>query len=805
MVGTTLSHYRIVEKIGEGGMGTVYKAEDTQLQRTVALKFLGGGGRGFQTGDDDQKSRFLHEARAAAALDHPNICGIYEIADVDDQTFLAMPFLEGEALDLRIQKGPLKISDAVEVAIQTADALEEAHSKGVIHRDIKPGNIMILDAGRGRLRVKLMDFGLALLSQATRLTREGSQLGTAAYMAPEQAHGETVDARTDVWALGAVIYEMVAGSTPFPAEYEQAMFYAITNEAPEPLTAVRTGVPMELERICFKCMAKQPAERYQSMTDLLVDLTALRNELSGSSRRPSAAKAIGSGVTAPVATAHSAVEDPEAAAAIPGRTIGRGWPTAVAAAALAALATWALMRAPVTTVGVEPDYQMRRVTWDGNLVGFPALSPDGTLLAYASDRSGRGDLDIWVQQVAGGDPTRITDDPVDELQPSFSPDGSQIVFSRRPGGIYTIQALGSSDPYLVAENAYAPSFGPAGKQVAYLHDNELFYSPVSMGEPVRLLAGMTDFGPPLWSPDGESLLVHAVDAGGVADWVMAPLGGWTPKRLGAMELFKKHGMSLPEPRGWSWTEEGLLIGDARGDLIRVGIGDVDPTLSNPNRITFGAGFDAMPSVSDTGVVAFASLEASRNLWGIELDRSGAAQGTPLQFTEGAARDEAPDTTLDGAKLAYISRRPDLGDIHTRDLSAGKTANLTNDDADQRFPVLDAKGERIVYLAEEDGKPALYVRPFDGGLGRKVCTDCGLPTSWSADGGTVLYDRGDPVAIWALDLESGKQRAVIESPDGAVWQGRFSPDGRTVVFRFNGAGRGGPVRRPAGPGSERWVE
>ena len=204
MIGKTVSHYRIIEMLGEGGMGVVYKAEDETLRRSVALKFLAKSA----VGDAEYKARFLREARAAAALDHPNICGIYEIGESDGEFFMAMPFLEGQSLDKRIRQGPLPLADALEIAVQTCQALEEAHGKDIVHRDIKTANIMVRQRGP-RLHATLMDFGLALLAQSTRITKEGSKLGTAAYMSPEQVQGDAADHRTDLWALGVVLYEMV--------------------------------------------------------------------------------------------------------------------------------------------------------------------------------------------------------------------------------------------------------------------------------------------------------------------------------------------------------------------------------------------------------------------------------------------------------------------------------------------------------------------------------------------------------------------------------------------------------------------
>ena len=275
MIGRTISHYKIIEKLGEGGMGVVYKAEDTKLQRPVALKFLPSN----LLGDEEAKVRFLREARAAAALQHPNICTVYEIDEADGYTFIVMAYLEGEDLRKHIEKGPLSLDRLLDIAIQVARGLQEAHSKGVVHRDIKPANIMDTTTGQA----VLMDFGLAqIASAASKLTREGTTLGTSAYMSPEQTSGEKLDQRTDIWALGVVLYEMATGQVPFQGHYEQAILYSILYEAPEPITALRTGIPPELERIANKCLAKRADERYQTVSDLLADLGALKRSRESS-------------------------------------------------------------------------------------------------------------------------------------------------------------------------------------------------------------------------------------------------------------------------------------------------------------------------------------------------------------------------------------------------------------------------------------------------------------------------------------------------------------------------------------------
>jgi serine/threonine protein kinase len=272
MIGKTISHYKILEKLGEGGMGDVYKAEDTKLKRTVALKFLPLE----LTRDKEMKKRFIHEARAASALDHPNVCTVFEIDETKEgQMFICMGYYEGETVEERIKQGPLEIDETLNITIQIAQGLDKAHKKTIIHRDIKSANIIITKDNT----VKIVDFGLAKLTGQTRVTKDGSTLGTVAYMSPEQTLGKNVDHRTDIWSLGVVMYEMLTGLTPFQGDYEQAVIYSIMNEKPKPPTGIRTGIPMELEQIVNKAMAKEPKERYQHLDELIVDLKHVKQEL----------------------------------------------------------------------------------------------------------------------------------------------------------------------------------------------------------------------------------------------------------------------------------------------------------------------------------------------------------------------------------------------------------------------------------------------------------------------------------------------------------------------------------------------
>ena len=347
--GRTISHYRILGTIGVGGMGVVYKAEDTRLHRTVALKFL----RREAVEGEEMKARFLREAQAAAALDHPNICTVHEIDEVDRRTFLAMAYVDGPSLMDKIRERPLKLDEALDIAIQIGEGLQSAHEKGIVHRDIKSGNVMLTSRGQ----VKLVDFGLAHLAGADRITRSGAVAGTPAYMSPEQVRGEEVDRRTDIWALGVVLYEMVTGRLPFRGDSVQSVALAIQTREPDPLTALRSGVPVELDRIVSKCLDKDLRRRYAHVEELVVDLQRL------AARTPSSPAVV-----------------------VKPRPRTRVWAWTAAALAVLGLAVtvwragW-LERAPAPPL----ELKQRQITSNPpeDPVLNASLSPDGLYIAYA--------------------------------------------------------------------------------------------------------------------------------------------------------------------------------------------------------------------------------------------------------------------------------------------------------------------------------------------------------------------------------------------------------------------------------------
>ncbi len=377
-------------------MGVVYKAEDTTLDRPVALKFLADQ----LLNEEEAKQRFLREAKAAAALHHPNVCPVHEIAEADGKTFLAMAFLKGETLEDRIAQGPLPIKVALDIARQVAEGLQAAHAEGIVHRDIKPANIIVSPDGRPTI----MDFGLARLTEASRLTKVDTAMGTVAYMSPEQAQGMEVDHRSDVWALGCVLYEMVSGQRTFKGQYDQALLYEIVHEEPEPLTGVRAGVPMELEFIAGKCLAKDASDRYQSAKEIGVDLRTLAEKLK-SGRSTILRTAQMTGVVRAAHTLSSAATLPPDAVVVGKRRLWALYSIA-AVSAIACLGTLAVLitqirpdaeREPVRRFSFRPP---PGIDTSSRFAGI-ALSPNGRHIAFTTREA------LWIQDLDRDQPRSL--------------------------------------------------------------------------------------------------------------------------------------------------------------------------------------------------------------------------------------------------------------------------------------------------------------------------------------------------------------------------------------------------------------
>jgi len=516
MMGKTIRHYEILEKLGEGGMGAVFKARDTHLDRFVALKLL----LPEAVANPDRRRRFVQEAKAASALNHPNIIHIYDIDEADGVQFIAMEYVGGKTLDQLVGRKGLPLHEVLRYAVQMANGLTAGHAARILHRDLKPSNIMVNEQGL----VKLLDFGLDKLAEhpleetdATQTVRtdekarteEGTIVGTVAYMSPEQAQGRAVDERSDIFSFGAVGYEMVTGRRAFSGASRIATLSAILRDEPKAAGEIVESVPRDLDKILARCLRKDPGRRFQHMADLKVALEEVKEESE-------------SGKLAPLAP-------------LPRKQNRSAWMVIGSVIVCAVVAgVFFIARRTAVPPAAHP---LTRMTSDAGLSFEPALSRDGTLLAFASDRSGEGNLDIWVKQTAGSEPVRITRDTVDNHQPSFSPDGSKIAYrsERGRGGIYVVPALGG-DPRRLVEGGRNPVFSPDGNWIAYWDNVQtagrqvaIFVIPSGGGAPRQVAA---DFGmarSPVLAGDSRHLaFMGANPYPGRADLWVTPIDGGTP-------------------------------------------------------------------------------------------------------------------------------------------------------------------------------------------------------------------------------------------------------------------------------------
>lgn len=452
MIGQIVSHYKILEHLGGGGMGVVYKAEDTKLKRTVALKFLPPA---FSQ-DPEAKARFIHEAQAASSLQHNNICNVHDIDESPDgQMFIVMDLYEGETLKSRIAparqqesveaggKGGLKIEEAIDITVQVAQGLQKAHEKDIVHRDIKPANIIVTRDGIA----KILDFGLAKLAGQTRLTKTGSTVGTAGYMSPEQAQGNEVDHRTDIWSLGVVLYEMLTGKLPFRGEHDAAIIYSIMNEEPSPLSKSNINASEELQTIVSRTLAKEKEGRYQKVGDLLTDLRSELDRLEGKTQAPAGGRM---SVGPKAARLKKVLRKPL------GIVIALVCVVAIVWIAASVLLSNKLLK--------YESFEIKKLTHSGD-IDDAAISPDGNYVAYSI--SGAASTSLYMRHIESADQVKLMDfgDKAGLMGIDFSPDGNYLYFVR-VGGLFRLPRIGGDAKALKSNAQGKISIAPDGKQLA---------------------------------------------------------------------------------------------------------------------------------------------------------------------------------------------------------------------------------------------------------------------------------------------------------------------------------------------------
>jgi serine/threonine protein kinase/Tol biopolymer transport system component len=788
--GTRLGDYEIQSLLGAGGMGEVYRARDLRLRRDVAVKVLPA----VVSSDPERLRRFEQEAMAAAALNHPNILAVHQLGTYAGTPYLVSELLEGETLREQIRRGRVASRRVIDYGVQIAHGLAAAHEKGIVHRDLKPENLFLTTDGR----VKILDFGLAKLTQPQpgsehsaptmgSETEPGLVMGTVGYMSPEQVRGQNADHRADIFAFGAILYEMMTGKRAFQKPTSPETMSAILNEDPPEISQVAPNIPSALKRVVHRCLEKNPEQRFHSASDLAF-------ALEGSTD---------SGSSPGIGVAHMS-----------SRSVYWWAATTVILIISALAAILYLTRSPRAL----PTATLTRLTWDSGLTMDPALSPDGKLLAYASDRSGEGHLDIYVQQVGGGEPLRLTSGPGDKREPAFSPDGTTIVFDSADGGLYLVSALGGTVRKLVAEGQGA-QFSPDGREIAYWRggaggvalnipgEAHIYVVDSTGGIPKQLRPDFAAAAFPIWTADGRCLLFLGnpdASKSETADWWVTPVDSGPAVKTGVIEAMRE-GKLTGDSQDFFPYERIALDSDGKGLILPGRSGDSTnlwripfsptkfTTTGHPQRLTSGATREEGPSAvrltSGTSRVAFASFTENLAVWSLPIQpNQGRVTGEPEQLTHDAVGDFMPSISRDGSKIVFVSTRPGQQEVWTKDLRTGQESTLTATRVQKWDPKFAADGSKIAFA--EFGQSSdwnVFVVPSSGGVAEMVCRHCGEVTDWSPDGKRIIGNTVDGKA-WVVDLVS-RQKSDLLATRRWIATDKFSPDGRW--FGFLDAGSSGP--------------
>jgi Tol biopolymer transport system component/predicted Ser/Thr protein kinase len=787
--GTRLGPYEITRLIGQGGMGVVYQARDVRLKRDVAIKVLPSE----SAADAGRIRRFEQEAQAASALNHANIAAIYGIDSVEGTTFIAMEYVPGRTLAEMIPRKGLNPNQALRYAVQIADALARAHAGGVIHRDLKPGNIMVTPEDG----VKLLDFGIAKLihrddgsaPDVTRtigdLTAEGVVVGTTRYMAPEQARGQRVDPRADIFSFGAVLYEMVTGHYAFQGASVAEISTAVLRDNPKPLSDLASDLPADFERVITKCLRKDPARRFQTAADLKVALEDLCEETKSAER------------AAPVPpTRHRRA----ALVLVP------------ALAGVAALGLWWVVARP----GARPASVEQRVvpltTEPGDEL-MPSLSPDGTQVAYVAVEEGRHNTELYVQSIEAGTRLQLTHSAESHGFPRWSPDGKWIAYRTHAGGLFLISPLGGParkilEPPRFSDYCWMPDGqrvlfasveSPAKLQTLHIHTGNI--TPVAE----LLQLGRWSLNASLAvSHDGE--LIATGEADPISRQARIVIRRWQNNQaveqrtipLGFQGSFSGVHF-LPAGQGLVFTAGP---GPDSSYLFRAPLDGSPPTrIANVDHVAFS------PTINAKGDrLAFMRPMGDENLYKLALAAPGEAAGASAAFAHSTARDGTPNISFDGTKVAFGSRRTGRAEIYVADPTGQNAARLTSTGAmiggSARFSP-DTK--RIAFDSRPPGGQSdIFVIPVDGGPPQNVSNHAATDTvpSWSRDGRFIYFhsDRSGSSQVWKMRADGSSPQQVTRDGGYIAYE---AVDGGRIFYSKTDEG-GGLWTAGANGGNERML-
>jgi serine/threonine protein kinase len=795
MRGRTLGHYAILDKLGEGGMGAVWQARDTRLNRIVAIKTLSAD----KVADVQRKRRFVQEAQSASALNHPNIVTIHEIASDNGIDFIVMELVRGKTLDQLISRHGLPLNDLLSYAIQTADALSKAHAAGIVHRDLKPGNIMVTEEGR----VKVLDFGVAKLTEPappaeddeTRTikpkTEDGTLVGTISYMSPEQAEGRPVDARSDIFSFGSVLYEMATGSRAFQESSRLSTLSAILRENPKPPSEMTSGIPRDLDKIVARCLRKDPNRRYQTMTDLKLALEDLKEDHeSGPAEQP----------------------------AVPAKPKSK--PSLVAAAVaviIAAAAGGYFLRSTPTPL---PPLRAVPLTAYPGSESHPSFSPDGNQVAFDWNGERQDNYDIYVKLVSGGPPLRLTTNPAVDTVPAWSPDGSQIAFIRDGSEVYLISPLGGRERKLTTAHTIAsltwmpdgksllvslretqavpraifqvslsgemrklttpsqssvfgdidPAISPDGQSMVFsraLSTQILFVSPVIGGEPRRLTDGLETIGS-VWI-NAREILFASGRTGASSLWRVPADGRATPQPVSGVEGNASYPAIVYPAKSPARLAYVRTTFDY--NIWRVQISDPDSgpvrTVTPPGQVITSTRNEWSPQFSPDGKrLAFESDRSGyREIWTSNSDGSNQAQLTTLA----CARSGTPRWSPDGQQIAFDSVAAGGNDIWLIGAEGGSPKRLTPEPSNDARPSWSRDGRWIYFRSDRSGDQQIWkipsTEPYKPAM--QVTRNGGFEAFESVDG-KLLYFLKQGKGLWSLPVSGGDETLVLDSAPAGNW-------------------------------------
>jgi serine/threonine protein kinase len=763
MIGKTISHYRIIEKLGEGGMGVVYQAEDTKLKRTVALKFLP---QGLET-HEPERARLLQEAQATATLNHPNICTIHDISEFEDQQFIVMEYVDGQTLRKLV---PIpKFQEAISFAIQIGEALQEAHSKGVIHRDIKTDNIMV----NSRNQVKVMDFGLAKLKGTLKLTKTSSTVGTLAYMAPEQIQGTKVDARSDIFSFGVVLYELLTGHLPFDAMHEAAMMYAILNEPPQPIQKYLPEASSELLHIVNRALEKNPEERYQTVHDLLIDLRRVQKQTSRVIH-PSAAEL-------PLVEPSTMVEKTSA--------LPKAWIIVAGILLVVALVSlYILFRSSRSTTPIT-EMKFSRLTTTGR-INNAVISPDERFIVYSQREKGKQSL--WMRQIATASTIQIL--PLKDVyfqSLTLSKDGNYLYYVIQEVGspvwsLYKMPLLGGTSKKILDDVQSSISLSPDGKQFAFTR----FYP--ESGEFALMIANEDGSGDrilathkgdkwftskPSWSPDGETIVCPLGDyQGGMHTIPMS-----VQVKDGSEKLFTTRGWMDITSVNWLSDGSGLIVtAQEKGSTVNQ-LWLVKSKDGSVRRITNDlSNYSTISLAQDSRSLCTIQSEIRASLWLVPSADAAKAR----QITTGKEDGLVGLTFTPEGGLLYTNQAQGNGDLWICNADGSNQKQLTTETSHEQMPAVSPDGQTVFFVSDRAGIPNIWKISIDGSkLQQLTFGGEDYNPNVSIDGKWLYFSSWDtgPSLIMKIPVEGGEPTTVFAR--SAAFVPKPSPDGKFLAFGF----------------------